>query len=70
MRTLLFCLLLAGCAAAEPPAAPAHQPRHCDTLPTLKPGATRDEVLEAAKGHVVGGGDLIGTYQQTTPPLK
>ncbi|WP_423192995.1 hypothetical protein [Cupriavidus sp. H18C2] len=46
MRILLLCLLLAGCAAAELPAAPAHQSRHCDTLPTLKPGATRADMLE------------------------
>jgi Raf kinase inhibitor-like YbhB/YbcL family protein len=41
-----------------------------DALLDLKPGASRDEVLEAAKGHVIGGGEAIGTYQQTTPPLK
>jgi len=41
-----------------------------DRVLDLKPGATRDEVLEAAKGHVIGGGALIGTYRQTTPPLK
>lgn len=41
-----------------------------DTVLDLKPGATRDEVLEAAKGHVIGGGELIGTYQQSVPPLK
>ena len=39
-----------------------------DALLDLKPGASRDEVLEAAKGHVIGGGETIGTYQQTTPP--
>jgi Raf kinase inhibitor-like YbhB/YbcL family protein len=35
-----------------------------------RPGATRDEVLKAAKGHVIGKGQLVGTYQQTDPPLK
>lgn len=41
-----------------------------DTMLDLKPAATRDEVLAAAKGHVVGGGEVIGTYQQKTAPLK
>jgi Raf kinase inhibitor-like YbhB/YbcL family protein len=41
-----------------------------DTPLDLKPGATRDEVLEAAKGHVIGSGEIVGTYQQTDPPLK
>lgn len=41
-----------------------------DRMLDLKPGATRDEVLEAAKGHVIGGGEVIGTYRQSTPPLK
>jgi len=41
-----------------------------DTVLDLKPGATRDEVLEAAKGHVIGGGEVVGTYQQSVPPLK
>lgn len=44
MRILLICILLAGCAVAEPPAAPA--PRDCATLPTLKPGATRADMLD------------------------
>ncbi|MEN7529356.1 hypothetical protein [Cupriavidus sp. DL-D2] len=45
MKILLLCLLLASCAVAEPPAAPAPS-RHCETLPTLKPGATRADMLD------------------------
>lgn len=45
MKILLISLLLAGCAVADPPAAPV-PPRHCETLPTLKPGATRTDMLE------------------------
>ncbi len=41
-----------------------------DTVLDLQPGATRDEVLQAAKDHVIGGGELMGTYQQSVPPLK
>lgn len=36
----------------------------------VRPGATRDEVLKAAKGHVLAKGVVVGTYQQTDPPLK
>lgn len=41
-----------------------------DTLLDLKPGAARDDVLAAAKGHVIGKGERIGTYAQAQPPLK
>ncbi|MDG2524174.1 YbhB/YbcL family Raf kinase inhibitor-like protein [Stenotrophomonas sp. HITSZ_GD] len=41
-----------------------------DTVLDLKPGATRDEVLAAAQGHVIGKGERIGTYAQTQAPLK
>lgn len=41
-----------------------------DTVLDLKPGATRDEVLKAAKGHILGLGETVGTYQQSVPPLK
>lgn len=44
MRSILFCLLLAGCAVPEPP--PAPPARDCATLPTLKPGATRADMLD------------------------
>lgn len=37
MRSILLCLVLAGCAAPEPPAAPP-APRDCPILPTVKPG--------------------------------
>lgn len=45
MRSILFCLLLAGCAVPEPPPAPPPA-RDCATLPTLKPGATRADMLD------------------------
>lgn len=45
MRSILLCLVLAGCAVPEPPAAPP-APRDCATLPTLKPGATRADMLD------------------------
>jgi Raf kinase inhibitor-like YbhB/YbcL family protein len=41
-----------------------------DTLLDVPPGAGRDEVLAAAKGHVIAKGKLIGLYKQTDPPLK
>lgn len=43
MKVMMLCLLVAGC-AAPPPATPA--PRDCPTLPTLKPGAGRADMLD------------------------
>ena len=41
-----------------------------DTLLDLPPGADRDQLLAAAKGHVIAKGELVGTYQQTVAPPK
>lgn len=35
-----------------------------DTNLTLGPGATKEEVLESIEGHVVGEGELVGTYER------
>ena len=39
-----------------------------DSELAVPPGAERDEVLEAMSGHVLGAGELVGTYQQTVEP--
>ena len=45
MRSVLLCLALAGCAVPEPlPVQPPAQ--NCAILPTLKPGATRADMLD------------------------
>jgi len=41
-----------------------------DTVLSVPFGSGRDEVLAAAKGHVIGKGELVGTFQQTTKPMK
>ncbi|RZL31846.1 MAG: YbhB/YbcL family Raf kinase inhibitor-like protein, partial [Rubrivivax sp.] len=41
-----------------------------DTLLQLPLGANRDDVLAAAKGHVLAKGELVGTYQQQVKPPK
>jgi Raf kinase inhibitor-like YbhB/YbcL family protein len=35
-----------------------------DTSIDLKPGATKAELLKALEGHVLGHGELVGTYQR------
>ncbi|MEE9227863.1 MAG: YbhB/YbcL family Raf kinase inhibitor-like protein [Acidimicrobiia bacterium] len=35
-----------------------------DAEPELGPGATKDELLAAMRGHVLGGGQLMGLYQR------
>ena len=59
----------------RPPVGDPPHPYHfqllaLDTVLDLKPGATRDEVLDAAKGHILAAGETVGTYQQTDAPLK
>lgn len=39
-------------------------------LSAIKPGATRDEVIAAASGHVIAKGEVIGTYTQAVQPPK
>lgn len=41
-----------------------------DTMLDVKHGATRDEVLAAASGHVLAKGETLGTYAQTVAPPK
>ena len=41
-----------------------------DTVLDLPPGADRDQVLAAAKGHIVGKGSITGLYQQAVKPPK
>jgi Raf kinase inhibitor-like YbhB/YbcL family protein len=35
-----------------------------DTVLNLQPGATKEELIKAMKGHVLGQAQLIGTYQR------
>lgn len=35
-----------------------------DAAINLKPGATKEELLKAMKGHIVAEGELIGTYER------
>jgi len=53
------------------PCPPAGKPHHyffklyaLDTELTLKPGATKDELLKAMAGHILAEGQLVGTYQK------
>lgn len=41
-----------------------------DAMLDVPPGADRDRVLAAARGHVIAKGQLVGTYQQTVKPPK
>lgn len=41
-----------------------------DTMLSVRPGADRDTLLAAMKGHVIGKGELVGTYAQQVAPLK
>jgi len=41
-----------------------------DTKLDVPAGADRDTVLAAMQGHVVGAGELVGTYGQAVAPLK
>ncbi|WP_431104691.1 YbhB/YbcL family Raf kinase inhibitor-like protein [Roseateles noduli] len=57
-------------AVGDPPHHYHFQILALDTLLQLPLGASRDDVLAAAKGHVLGKGELIGTYRQEIKPPK
>ena len=53
------------------PCPPPGKPHHyyfklyaLDTMPNLKPGLTKKELLKAMDGHVIAEGQLMGTYQR------
>lgn len=41
-----------------------------DTVLQVQPGADRDTLLAAMKGHVIAKGELVGTFKQDQQPLK
>lgn len=41
-----------------------------DRMLDLPPGATRDQLLAAARGHVIAKGRIVGRYEQTVKPPK
>jgi Raf kinase inhibitor-like YbhB/YbcL family protein len=41
-----------------------------DTVLQVPPGADRDTLLAAMRGHVLAKGELVGTFQQQVKPLK
>jgi Raf kinase inhibitor-like YbhB/YbcL family protein len=64
-----------GYTGPHPPAGdPAHhyhfQVFALDSLIQVDPGATRDEVIAAATGHVVAHGEIIGLYGHSSPDHK
>ena len=57
------------------PAPPPGRPHHyhfivyaLDQPLNVKPGLTRQELLDAMKGHIVGQGELVATYQREGAP--
>ncbi|RPE80040.1 YbhB/YbcL family Raf kinase inhibitor-like protein [Vulcaniibacterium tengchongense] len=60
------------------PRPPAGDPPHryhiqvlaLDTTLDLPPGADRDQVLAAARGHVLAKGELVGRYRQAVKPPR
>jgi Raf kinase inhibitor-like YbhB/YbcL family protein len=40
-----------------------------DTAVDLQPGATKQQLLDAMKGHVIGQGELVATYERKQPML-
>jgi Raf kinase inhibitor-like YbhB/YbcL family protein len=58
------------------PAPPPGKPHHyhfivyaLDQPLNVAPGLTRPQLLEAMKGHVIGQGEIVATYERTGPPV-
>jgi len=67
-RSLFFATALragfiTACHAQEPPTRGGNI-YALDTEPGLKPGLTKQELLQAMDGHVLAEGQLVGTYQR------
>ena len=56
--------------AGDPPHRYHFQVFALDTLLEVPPGADRDQLLAAMRGRVLAKGELVGTFQQLTKPLK
>jgi phosphatidylethanolamine-binding protein (PEBP) family uncharacterized protein len=41
-----------------------------DTPLDIAPGSDRDTLLKAVQGHVIGKGEIIGSYQQKQKPPR
>ena len=54
----------------DPPHAYHFQVFALDTVLTLDPGASREQLLHAVAGHVVAKGETVGRFGQPTPPPK
>jgi Raf kinase inhibitor-like YbhB/YbcL family protein len=39
-----------------------------DTAMDVQPGLNKTQLLEAMKGHIIGQGQLVATYERTPPP--
>ena len=62
---------ISAAAAGRGSATPLHVSRpRPDTLLDLPAGADRDQLLAAAKGHMIGKGVVTGFYQQSVKPPK
>ncbi len=57
-----------GYEGPAPPAGPVHHYSFriyaLDTMPDLKPGATKEQLLAAMEGHILGQGELTGLYKR------
>lgn len=54
----------------DPPHRYVFQVFALDTMLKIPPGADRDQLLAAMRGHVLAKGRLTGRYQRTVAPLK
>jgi Raf kinase inhibitor-like YbhB/YbcL family protein len=41
-----------------------------DTALDVQPGLNKTQLLEAMKGHIIGQGQLVATYERTPPPQE
>ena len=59
-----------ACAVGDKPHRYHFQVLALDTMLDVPAGADRDQLLAAAKGHVIAKGQLMGRFQQKLQPPK